>query len=142
MRLTHLLMGESLFLALERHLATDFLEAGDYLAFCLALLTLPTTTTTATPPAWPQAPNFISFHNTNGEEELLTLTPCATQLYVLPTGVQQVIIVDFALISSAMAPMFCYTCDHFFCRCLLMLFRSGCVHFRVQRPWFDGSKAG
>lgn len=90
MRLTHLLTGEGLLLALERQPAMSFLVAGDYSAFRLASLTLPTTAIVAAPPIWPRAPSFISFHNANGEEERLTLTPCATQLYVLPTGVQQV----------------------------------------------------
>lgn len=53
-------------------------------------MVLPTTTATVAPPVWPRAPSFVSFHNANGEEERLTLIPCATQLYVLPTGVQQV----------------------------------------------------
>ncbi|KAI8522356.1 hypothetical protein RHMOL_RhmolUnG0000500 [Rhododendron molle] len=92
MRSTHLLTGEGLLLAFERQLAVDFLREGDYSAFRLASLTLPTTTaaTAATPPVWPRAPGFISFHNTNGEEERLPLTPCASQLYVLPAGVPQV----------------------------------------------------
>ncbi|KAI8547443.1 hypothetical protein RHMOL_Rhmol07G0196000 [Rhododendron molle] len=63
---THLLTGEGLLLALERRLATDFLQAGDY-SFRLALLTLPTATIVAAPPVWPRAPSFISFHNANGE---------------------------------------------------------------------------
>ncbi|KAI8530255.1 hypothetical protein RHMOL_Rhmol11G0042200 [Rhododendron molle] len=90
MRSTHLLAGEGLLIALERRLATDFLQARDYSAFRLASLTLPTATTAAAPPIWPRATSFISFHNANGEEERLTLTACATQLYVLPAGVQQV----------------------------------------------------
>ncbi|KAI8555054.1 hypothetical protein RHMOL_Rhmol05G0144600 [Rhododendron molle] len=69
MRSTHLLAGEGLLLTLERRLATDFLQEGDYSAFCLASLVLPTTTSTAVPPVWPRAPSFISFHNADGEEE-------------------------------------------------------------------------
>lgn len=87
MRLTHLLMEEGLFVALERQIATNFLEVGDYSAFRLASLALPTTTTTVAPLVWPRATSIVSFYNNNGEEERLTLTPCTTQLYVLPTGV-------------------------------------------------------
>ena len=92
MRLTHLLTGERLLLALERQPAVSFLQAGDYSAFRLASLAQPTAATAAAAatPVWPRAPSFVSFHNANGEEERLTLTPCAAQLYVLPTGVQQV----------------------------------------------------
>ncbi|KAI8572489.1 hypothetical protein RHMOL_Rhmol01G0203200 [Rhododendron molle] len=92
MRSTHLLTGEGLLLALERRLAVDFLREGDYSAFRLASLTLPTATTdvAAATPVWPRAPSFISFHNANREEERLPLTPCASQLYVLPAGVPQV----------------------------------------------------
>lgn len=79
MRSTHLLTRRDLLPALERQ--PEFLKAGDYTSFCLASLT---PLATATPPAWPRAPTFVSFHTANGEEEHLTLTPCATQLYTLP----------------------------------------------------------
>ncbi|KAI8530465.1 hypothetical protein RHMOL_Rhmol11G0060700 [Rhododendron molle] len=74
MRSTHLLTAESLLLVLERKPATDFLQAGDYLAFSLASLALATTTATAAHPVWPRAPSFNSFHNANREKERLTLT--------------------------------------------------------------------
>ncbi|KAI8568223.1 hypothetical protein RHMOL_Rhmol02G0181500 [Rhododendron molle] len=74
----------------QRQPATGFLQAGDYSAFHWASLALPTTTTTVAPPVWPRAPSFISFHNANGEEKHLALSQCATQFYVLPSGVQQV----------------------------------------------------
>ncbi|KAI8572105.1 hypothetical protein RHMOL_Rhmol01G0172500 [Rhododendron molle] len=90
MKSNHLLTGEGLLLTLERQVAMGFLVAGDYSAFHLASLTLPTATTAAAPSVWPLAPNFFSFHNANGEEERLMQTPCATQFYKLPTGVQQV----------------------------------------------------
>ncbi|KAI8547639.1 hypothetical protein RHMOL_Rhmol07G0211100 [Rhododendron molle] len=106
MRSTHLLTGEGLLFTLERQSAVGFLQAGDYSVFHLALLAQPATAAAVTTPVWPRAPSVVSFHNANGEEERLPLTPCVSQL------------------------------------CLLTLFRSGCVRFRAQRPWFDGSGAG
>lgn len=107
-------MGEGLLLALERQLATDFLQVGEYSSFRLASLTLPTTTAAATPLL------LLSFHNSNGEEERLTLTPCASQLYVLPTGVQQVILWNLvAWVSFGTPPILCHKYHSFLCRCPL-----------------------
>ncbi|KAI8546938.1 hypothetical protein RHMOL_Rhmol07G0158600 [Rhododendron molle] len=127
MRLTHLLIGEGLLLALERRPATDFLRAGDYSAFHLASLILPITATVV-PLVWPRAPSCISFHNANGDEEHLTLTPCATQLYVLPSGVQQVILQTF-LLASFQRSSDALLHDDFPCS----LKRSGCRRYRLLK---------
>ncbi|KAI8550852.1 hypothetical protein RHMOL_Rhmol06G0139500 [Rhododendron molle] len=71
--------------------ALQFVPLPPPAAFHLAWLTQPATAATAAAATsvCPRAPGFVSFHNANEEEERLTLTPCATQLYVLLAEVSQ-----------------------------------------------------
>ncbi|KAI8568503.1 hypothetical protein RHMOL_Rhmol02G0205200 [Rhododendron molle] len=72
----------------ERVPAMDFFSGGRLLGLPVGLADLAYYYYYSAPLVWPWAPSFISFHNANGEEERLTLTPCVTQLYMLPTRVQ------------------------------------------------------